>query len=107
MNRTEKNKRMVELFLETKFKGCEIFIEKKNHDQSNGFFLHVKKYYLGDTQIIYQHTNPTEFKVCFNNSFLKELSRWIPVKGKKQFFRDWFFSKYLPNFEFKDKIKLY
>lgn len=106
MTKTEKNRRVVESFLNTKFENCCISIKEENHNQLSGFFLHVKKYYLGDTQIIYQHRNPTEFKICFDSSFLKELSKWVPVKGKKQFFRDWFFSNHLTDFEYKKQIKL-
>ena len=112
MTKTQRNKKIVDEFLNTKFKGCELFIKETKYDQStgydrsDGFFLHVKQYYLCDTEIIYQHTNPTEFKICFSNPFLKELSRWVPLKGKKQIFRDWVFSNHLPDFEHKDQIRL-
>ena len=106
MTKTKKKKILVESFLNTKFEHCEIWVKEENYDQSNGFFLHIKRYFLCDTEIIYQHKNPTEFKICFNNGFLRELSKWVPVKGKKQIFRDWFFSNYLPDFEFRDKIRL-
>lgn len=105
MNKSEKNKRVVESYLNEKFQGCSILIKQNEHFQSNGFFLKEKHYYLCDTKILYQWERPDSFKVSFDTEFLRELERWIPLRGKKQIFRDWLFNQKFTDFEFKDKLQ--
>lgn len=104
MTLTEKKRKIVEKFLEVKFKNCELNIKYETHSQDSGFYLNITNYRLCDTTLLYVIDSSKMFKVSFCTFFLRELSNWVPVRGKKQFFRDWFFSKYLPNFEHKDKV---
>jgi hypothetical protein len=93
------------LFLNEKFQGCFCVIKTTEHNQSNGFFLKEKRYFLCDTQILYQWERPDCFKVAFDNKFLKELEKWVPVRGKKQIFRNWLFNSKFPDFEFKKQLE--
>ena len=105
MNKTQTNKKIVEAYLNEKFLECFIEIKSNEHFQPNGFFLKEKHYYLCDTKILYQWERPDSFKVAFDNEFLRELERWVPLKGKKQIFRNWLFTEKFPEFEFKDKLQ--
>ena len=89
MNITQRKKKIVESYLELKFKRCSISIKEKEYNQTNGFFLREKKYYLCTTMVLYQWQRPDSFKVAFDYEFLRELEKWVPVRGKKQIFRDW------------------
>jgi hypothetical protein len=102
MTKTEKNKRVVESFLNEKFKGCSVVIENKEYNHSNGFYLKEKHYYLCKTQILYQWERPDGFKIAFDYEFLRELEKWVPVKGKKQIFRNWLFNEKFSEFEYKN-----
>lgn len=105
MTKSEKNRIAVENFCNVYFKNCKIHTVEKQHKVPPDFYLNVKKYFLGETEIIYQHERPDEFKIIFDRQFLKKLSWYVPVKGKKQYFRDWLYKTHLPNFEYKNIIK--
>ncbi len=105
MEKNKINKKVVERFLNEKFQGCSVEVKSNDHLQSNGFFLKEKKYYLCGTQVLYQWERPDSFKVAFDNQFLRELEKWVPVRGKKQFFREWLFTHKFPDFEFKNQLK--
>jgi hypothetical protein len=104
MTKTEKNKRVVESFLNEKFKGCSVVIENKEYNQSNGFYLKEKHYHLCGTQILYQWERPDGFKIAFDYEFFRELEKWVPVRGKRQIFRDWLFNEKFPEFEYKNLL---
>ena len=104
MNKTEQKKKLVENYLKSIFEGCELKITYEKHSQETGFYMNTTKYSLCGKTLLYVIDSSNMFKVSFCTFFLRELSKWVPVRGKKQFFRNWFFSKYLPNFEFKDQV---
>lgn len=104
MTISDRKRKLVENFLELKFKNCEISIKENKHSQSNGFFLNETRYYLCDTLILYRWERPDGFKVAFCNLFLREIEIWFPFRGKKQFFRDWLFQKKFPEFEYKNLL---
>ena len=105
MTITESKKKIVEQFLNVKFKGSIITVESKEHHQSNGFYLLEKHYYLGKTQVLYQLERPDSFKVAFDYEFFRELEKWVPVRGKKQIFRNWLFNVKFPEFEYKNLLE--
>ena len=105
MTITESKKKVVEQFLKVKFKDCKITIEHREHNQSNGFFLKEKRYFLCKTQVLYQWERPDSFKVAFDYEFFRELEKWVPVRGKKQYFRDWLFNIKFPEFEYKHLLQ--
>jgi hypothetical protein len=104
MNITQRKKKIVESYLDLKFKKCSITIEENIHNQSNGFYLKERHYYLCDIQVLYYYERPDSFKVAFDFDFFRELEKWVPLRGKKQIFRDWLFCDKFPDFEYKNLL---
>jgi len=102
---TNRKRKIVESFLDRKFKNCTIKIIEKEFNLPDGFFLKEKHYFLCATQILYQWERPDSFKVAFDYDFFRELEKFVPLRGKKQFFRDWLFREKFPNFEFKHLLE--
>lgn len=104
MNKTERYYRLIEKFCETKFKGQDVRCEIFNHSQSNGFYMNQKKYFIGDTLILYEIERPTDYKIAFDYSFFREVKSYIPVRGYRQFVRRWLFENKFKDFIHKDKL---
>ena len=105
MNKGKRYYRLIEKFCESKFEKLEIVCEEHRYEQSSGFFLNQKSYFLGDTLILYEWERPDGFKVAFNYEFFREVQKFIPVRGYKQHIREWIFKKKFPTFEHKDKLQ--
>lgn len=104
MTKTERYYRLVEKFCESKFSNEDVRCELYNHSQSTGFYLNQKTYLIGDTRIFYEIERPNDYKVAFDSSLFKEVKKFIPVRGYKQFLRRWLFENKFKDFKHKDKL---
>lgn len=104
MNKMERYYRLIERFCESKFSGGEVRCEMYNHKQSSGFYLNQKTYFIGDTRIFYEIERPSDFKVAFDYDLFREVKKFVPVRGHKQFVRRWLFENKFKDFIHKDKL---
>lgn len=104
MNKTQRNYRIIEKFCETKFKNAKITCELFEHKQSSGFYFNQKKYFLDNTLIFYQIERPDGFKIAFDSDLLREVHKYVPVRGYKQHLRKWLFKNMFADFPHKDKL---
>lgn len=104
MNKMEIYYRLIERFCELKFSKYEVRCEHYNHSQSSGFFLNQKTYFIGNTRILYEIERPNDFKVAFDYELFREVKKYVPVRGYKQFVRRWLFENKFNDYIHKEKL---